>query len=82
MAKKNRVLKYCEQCKKKTTHEVINTNGQESFVCLADKKRAYEMENARIADLNQKETVRNEADRIIMEEKVRQLSNRYGSNWY
>ena len=78
MAKKKLIRMYCKRCKKITIHEIINTEGQKSCVCLACQREAIEMENARIACLNQKENLRNEADRIMMEEKVRNLSSRYG----
>jgi hypothetical protein len=71
MAKKNHVRIYCSQCKKRTAHEVRNTDGQESCVCLACQGTAREQQNAKVAYLNQLEAQKREVDRIIDEERVR-----------
>ncbi len=74
MAKKNRLLKYCELCKKITRHEVLNTNGQESSVCLLCQKKAVALENAEIACENQSINQKIEADRNLAEEAIQRLS--------
>lgn len=74
MAKNKHVRMYCEQCKKKTTHEVLSLNGTESSLCLVCQKKAVALENAEIACENQSINQKIEADRNLAKEAIQRLS--------